>query len=344
MQSYAPIDADGHITETQQQLLPYLQAARHGEPGFYLRRPFYPNDGWDRSLGGKLGTDASTAADWSRQIDENGLDRVVLYPTSGLGIGCVREVEFAVALCRAYNDFLSEEFTRVDGRLLGAALLPLQDVGEALKELRRAVTQLGMVGAMLPAVGLRVPLGDPQYDPVYAEAERLGVMVGVHATVREPAAFGGHIFDSFIEVHTLSHPFAQMQQLTSIIFQGVLEKHPTLRIAFMEAGCTWAPYFLDRLDTEWEMRGEVEAPACQRRPSEYVKSGRVFFHAEEDERLIPQVAGALREDILYFASDYPHWDHHFPHSMEELQERPDLSEPLRRNILRDAALRMYGMA
>lgn len=337
MQTYAPIDADGHITETPEQLAPYIQEPR------FRRRPFYPSDGWDRSLGGTRGSRAGTAADWIRVLDETGLDQVVLYPTSGLGIGCVREPDLAVALCRAYNDFFSEEFTRVDGRLLGAALLPLQEVPEAVKELRRAVTELGMVGAMLPAVGLRLALGDPQYHPVYAEAERLGVMVGVHATVREAAAFGGHLFDSFIEVHTISHPFAQMQQLTSIVFQGVLEKYPALRIAFMEAGCTWVPFLVDRLDTEWEMRGAVEAPECKRRPSEYVKSGRVFFHAEEDEQLIPQTAAVLRDDILYYASDYPHWDHHFPRSMEEFVERPDLSESLRRQILRDTALRMYGL-
>ena len=50
----------------------------------------------------------------------------------------------------------------------------------------------------------------------------------------------------------------------------------------------------------------------------------------------------LREDILYYASDFPHWDHHFPHSMDEFEERPDMSESLRKWILRDTALRLYG--
>jgi predicted TIM-barrel fold metal-dependent hydrolase len=338
MQSYGPIDADGHIADPADRLRPYIQEAR------YRRRPIYPSDGWDRSLGGKLGGSGGDGADWTRLMDEHGLEATILYPTGGLGIGCVREPDFAVSLCRAYNDFFCEEFTRNDKRLLGAALIPFQDVGEAVKELRRAVTELGMVGAMLPAVGLRLPLGDPQYHPIYAEAERLGVMVGVHATVREAASFGAALFDSFIEVHTLSHPFAQMQQLTSIVFQGVLEKFPHLRIAFMEAGCTWVPFFLDRLDTEWEMRGEIEAPACTRRPSDLVKGGNVFFHAEEDETLIPQTAAVLREDILYYATDYPHWDHHFPQSMEEFREREDIGESLRRQILHDSAARLYAFA
>jgi uncharacterized protein len=162
--------------------------------------------------------------------------------------------------------------------------------------------------------------------------------------VRDAAGFGAGAFDRFIEVHQLSHPFAQMQQLTSMMFQGVFEKFPTLRVAFMEAGCSWVPFWMNRMDSEWELRGYVEAPFCTRKPSDYVNSGRIFFHAEEDEQLIPSVAGVLRDDIFYYASDYPHWDHHFPHSLEDFQERADISESLRRSILRDTALRMYGMS
>lgn len=346
MAAFAAIDADGHITETADQLMPYMEAGQrlHGtDASTVATRPrLYPTDGWDRSLGGRLGTRASTAPEWIRQADENGLDRMYLYPTDGLAIGCVREVEFAVAICRAYNNFVSEEFMKVDSRLIGVALLPLQDPLEAVRELRRAVTELHMPGAMLPAVGLRSPLGDAQYHPIYAEAERLGVMLGVHATVREPASYGAGGFDRFIEVHQLSHPFAQMQQLTSMVFQGVPEKYPRLRLAFMEAGCSWVPFWLDRMDGEWELRGAIEAPACKRKPSDYVRGGNIFFHAEEDERLIPATAQALRDDILYYASDFPHWDHHFPRSIHEFAEREDLSEAQRRWILRDTALRLYG--
>src|SRR5581483_10162272 len=226
---------------------------------------------------------------------------------------------------------------KVDRRMMGVALLPVQDADEAVKELRRAVRELGMVGGMLPAVGLRTPLGDRSYHPIYAEAERLDVMLGVHATVRDASGFGGGGFDRFIEVHQLSHPFAQMQQLTSMFFQGVPELFPRLRLAYMEAGCTWVPFWLDRMDTEWEMRGEIEAPACKRRPSDYVRGGNIFFHAEEDETLVAATVNALRPDIFYYASDYPHWDHHFPQSMHEFGERTDLSEDQRRWILHDSA-------
>src|SRR6188472_1226298 len=83
-------------------------------------------------------------------------------------------------------------------------------------------------------------------------------MVGVHATVRGPHYFAGDMFDQFIEVHTLSHSFAQMMQACSMMFRGVFDRFPKLRVAFMEAGCSWAPYWFGRMNEEWEKRGEVE--------------------------------------------------------------------------------------
>src|SRR5256885_16116068 len=131
-------------------------------------------------------------------MEEGGLDTTVLYPTAGLGIGWVREPDFAVALCRAYNNFLHQEFLAVSPRLKGVALLPFQDVPEAVKELRRAVTDLGMVGAFAPAVGLRLPLGHPEFHPIYAEAERLGSPGAGLAPPRGPPCFGARGLDQVI--------------------------------------------------------------------------------------------------------------------------------------------------
>src|SRR5439155_266741 len=183
MSDAAAVDADGHITESTEQLRPYFEG-NYGDRGHWAgRRSYYPEDGWDRSLGGRLGSKASDAKTWLRFMDEGEVETAVLFPTAGLGIGWVREPDFATALCRAYNDFLHQEFLTVSPRLKGVALIPFQDVPEAVRELQRAVTELGMVGAFAPAVGLRLPLGHPQFHPVYAEAERLQSMVACHATV-----------------------------------------------------------------------------------------------------------------------------------------------------------------
>ena len=215
MAEFPVIDADGHITESTEQVRAYFEGSPRERELWARRRSYYPEDAWDRSLGGRLGSNVSDAKSWLRIMDEGGLEATILYPTGGLAIGWVREPDFAAALCRAYNNFVHQEFLAVSPRLQGVALLPFQNVPEAVKELRRAVTELGMVGAFAPAVGLRLPLGHPEFHPIYAEAERLGSMVASHATVRGPHAFGADGFDKFIEVHTLSHPVAQMIQLTA---------------------------------------------------------------------------------------------------------------------------------
>ena len=132
-----------------------------------------------------------------------------------------------------------------------------------------------------------------------------------------------------------------MMQLTGVVFEGVPELFPDLRIAFMESGCSWVGFWMDRMDEEWEKRGEIEAPLCKLKPSEYITSGRIFFHAEADEQSIPEAVRRLGDDILFYATDFPHWDHSAPHSIDEMSERDDLSESTRRKILYQTASKLY---
>jgi predicted TIM-barrel fold metal-dependent hydrolase len=338
----AIVDGDGHVTESTEMLARYIDPAYRDYGPIAGARSYYPNDGWDRSVRGTLGESGSDAKAWLSALDRGGVESAVLYPTAGLGIGWVREPDFAVALCRAYNDFFHQELMQKSPRLKGVALLPLQDVKGAVDELRRAHA-LGFVGAMLPAVGLRQPLGHEDFWPIYAEAERLGTMVGVHATVRGPQFFGADLFDRFIEVHTLSHAFAQMIQMTSMAFQGVFEAFPLLKVAFLEAGCTWVPYWLGRMDEEWEKRGALEAPRCKRKPSDYLTSDRLFYPAEASEWLLGPTAEALGKAGIFYASDWPHWDNEFPENIHHMEGRKDISDELKRQIFSGTARRLYGL-
>ena len=122
--SFPVVDADGHVTETQDQVAKYLE-----EP--FKRRPtnqsFFPWDGWDRRLLGTLGQTAGTADAWLKGMDAGGMEIAVLYPTLGLFMSFLRDRQWAVALCRAYNSFMHEEFTKKSPRLKAEALLPVQD-------------------------------------------------------------------------------------------------------------------------------------------------------------------------------------------------------------------------
>ena len=118
--AYEVIDADGHITEEDRQLRDYMEA-----PYRNRQATIYPQDNWDRSLGGTLGETAKDAKSWLNAMDKGGVSTAVLYPTGGLGIGWVREPDFAVAVCKAWNNFVAEEFQKVSPRLKGVALVPI---------------------------------------------------------------------------------------------------------------------------------------------------------------------------------------------------------------------------
>jgi predicted TIM-barrel fold metal-dependent hydrolase len=334
------IDADGHVTETNDQLAKYLE-----EP--FRRRPLanftlYPTDGWDRRLLGTLGQWAGDATTWLKAMDEGGLETTVLYPTLGLFMGFVKDQAWAVALARAYNTLLYEEFIRVSPRLRAVALLPIQAPQEAAAELRRAVTQLGFSGGMLVADGSHL-LGDSRFLPVYEEARRLGVPLAVHASGSHLGGGGVDLFPKFIQAHTVSHPFGQMRQLTSIVFEGIPERFPDLRLAFLEAGVSWVPYWMGRMDEEYEKRGAAEAPALKKKPSAYITGGCIYFSCEADEALLPGAVRLLGEDQIVYASDFPHWDNSFPRSIKELEERDDLTAAQKRKILRENSRRLYRL-
>ncbi len=333
------IDADGHVTESNEQVAKYLD-----EP--YRRRPLafsmYPWDGWDRRLLGRLGDWAGDAAAWLRALDDGGVESTVLYPTLGLFLSFLKDRDWAVALCRAYNTFLHEEFVSVSPRLRAVALLPIQDPEAAAGELRRGVRELGLAGGMLAADGSHL-LGEPRFLPIYEEAERLDTMLGVHASGSHLGGAGVELFPRFIQAHTVSHPFGQMRQLTSIVFEGIPERFPRLRLAFLEAGAGWVPYWMERMDDEYAKRGEAEAPLLKKKPSEYVRSGSVYFSCEADEWLLPQAVRLVGENQIVYASDFPHWDHSFPASITEIRERGDLTDPQKRKILGDNGRRLYKL-
>ena len=339
MESKGYIDADGHVRDGESDY------RRHMEEPFVRRVAFGAGigDSFDRALLGTLGSREGDAQTWLEVLDRGGMAATVLYPTGGLSVGFIKEPDYAAAYCRAYNSFLAAEFVKVSPRLKAVALLPLQDVPAAVKELRRAVTELGMVGAMLPADGPFL-LGNPVLDPLYEEAQRLGTMVAVHGTGSlRGRGLDEYLFDVLIQAHTLSHSGAQMRQMTSMILGGVAEKFPELRIAFLEAGCTWVPYWMDRMDEEFEFRGKAEAPLLKKKPSEYVRGTNIFISCEPEEQLLPEALRIVGPDSVVFASDYPHWDGSYPESLFELEAREDLSAAAKTQILIDNPKRLYGL-
>src|SRR3954453_13059932 len=159
------IDADGHVHETDAEIFEYLPPPYRGQTQLFTA-PFFPGlDAWHRAasrVGDGLGRvlERPSAQDWLDYLDDANVAATVLFPTNGLAHGVLADPKWAAALARGYNDWLYDRFLKIDPRRLkGMALIAMQDPAEAVVELRRAVGELGMVGAVLPAVGLPEALG-----------------------------------------------------------------------------------------------------------------------------------------------------------------------------------------
>ena len=186
----------------------------------------------------------------------------------------------------------------------------------------------------------RQNVGDEAYWPLYATAQRLNLPLPTMPTApaRRTCIAGATSW----ACHTWSHVPEQLITAASVVYGGVLEKFPDLRVAFLEAGCGWVPFWMEHLDEEWEKR-PYDAPLCVGQAERYLTNGRCWFSCEPEEKTIPYVAQWVGEDQIVYASDYPHWDGGWPHTVDTLLERDGPVGQLKRKILGDNALRYYGL-
>jgi len=348
------LDADGHVIERDAELLEYLEPPYQGNP-VLLGYPFFPTlDGFQRGAilaRNEMYKDYNiTAQTWIDFLDQVGIESTVLYPTAGLAAGLIQDPDWAVAVCKAYNNWFFDRYHRVNpARLRGVALLPLQDPQEAAKELRRAVEELGLVGGLMVSngadAGVREPLGGPMFWPIYAEAERLGCPLAFHGA---PSwGLGLEAFRQFAPSQSLEHPFAQMIQLTSVVLSGVLEQFATVRMAFLESGTAWIPFMMDRLDRAYEIWNSARyrefSPLVRKKPSEYLREGRIFVSCEGSEQTLAYALSRLGERAVLYASDFPHESNPAIAAREvrELQERDDLSATVKQQIFADNVEAFY---
>ena len=347
------IDGDGHLMEFfGTNIAEYLDepwqsrvrdAAAAWAPAIGTTFPWFPGDGWDRNHGADLFKGrGNSAEEWLVQLEVGPLDAAVLYPSFFLQIGALHSRDWPVAGARAYNSWVSAEIVaKGEGRLQAVAVLAPQEPQAAADELRRAVRTLGLVAGMLPA-DTAAHFGDRSFDPVYRAAVELDVPVAVHGSGTHMA--GGRAFPVFIQTHAYNHPAAILGQFTSMMFEGVFSRFPQLRVGFLECGATWVPWYLDRMDEEFEMRGRWEAPELSAPPSRYVgEGGNIFFGLEAQERLLGPTLDVIGSDVAMYASDWPHWDGEYPHSLHVVEGRGDLTDEQRAGVLHRAADRFYRL-
>lgn len=277
-------------------------------------------------------------------MDLEGIDVAVLFPSRGLFTLGVDGMDpgLATAISRAYNDWLAEYCQENPERLQAAAMIPPHDVEGAVVEARRAVKELGFRTVFIrPNVVNGRNWHDSYYDPLWEEIQRLNVPVCFHEGGRVSLPQVGSNLETHMLYHTLTHPVGMMLAIVDMVGGGVLERFPSLTVAFLEGNCSWAPWLLWRLDEHWEMTGKYDHPDLKVAPSEYFRR-QCYLSVECDETPAEIVSRFGLENNIVFSTDYPHADSKYPASVDRFLEL-SLSDANRRKFLWDNCARLYGL-
>ena len=287
-------------------------------------------------------------------MDVEGIDVAVIYPSRGLHALGEPDMDptLAAAVARAYNDWLFDFCQANPQRLLGAGMISVFNIDDAVAESRRAVKELGFSSVFLrPNMVHNRPWHDPYYEPLWDELEDLGVPLGFHEAIFTGLPQVGWQFgQNFMLRHTFCHPVEQMLCVASFAGAGIFEHHPHLKVAFLEGNCSWLPFFLWRLDEHWEQQGDVWAPELKMAPSEYfMRQG--YASVEADEEPVKYAIDWMPNKNLVFSTDYPHGDSKYPHAVDRFlrlgdsdkEQKLGVSDEDKRKILWDNCADLYGI-
>jgi len=255
------------------------------------------------------------------------------------GVQLLFSEDMAAAFCRALNDWIAKEWLDRDPRMRASIVIPMQNVEYAVDEIERCAKDKRFVQVLVLAMQ-EAPLGRRHFWPIYAACERHGLPLGIHAgsAYRNPVTSLG--WPTWYIEDYASQAQGFQSQVASLICEGVFAKHPALKVVLIESGVTWLPGFLWRFGKFW--RGlRTEVPWVDRAPWEIVRDHFRLtiqpFDAPDSAEAVERAIEHLRsDDILLYASDYPHWQFD-----GDTVVPPGFSPELRRKIAVDNPLATY---
>lgn len=351
------VDADGHVAEGASLAVEAMRrwpqhiAPRTDGLALVIEGRDYPQSSGpgagcptEHGLSSSPGLNCFSAEGVLGNADRDHIDTMVLYPSLGLCTPTLRHPELAAGFARLYNRWVADYCAMSNGRLRGIAVTPIEH-GHTAVDIMREAKDLGLVATHIPPALSTRNLDHPDLDPFYAAAVDMDMPLGVHGApgIHLPK-IGVDRFTNYIQVHCVSFPFDQMTAMTALISGGVFDRHPRLRVAFLEAGVGWLPYFIERLHEHYEKRGDWIGEGWQQEPQEYLAAGNIWATCESDEGQLPAVIEALGDDFIMFASDYPHWDGDWPESTAPLRTRADIEDKSREKIAGLNAQRFYALS
>ena len=261
-----------------------------------------------------------------KDMDVDGVQAALLYPSQGLFLYKLQDSALLSAVCRAYNNWLADFCNAYPDRLKGIAMLNLDDVQDGIGELERAA-RLGLAGAMISVYPLANRQYDrPEYDPFWAAAQDLGIPITLHTATQRPGPGLPVLSSNAVQGASQTATFRAnidywvRNSLADMIFSGVFEHYPSLKVVVAEFELAWVPHFLKQMDYVYTERHQQ---ATYRFKNDLIPSD--FFHRNvrisfQEDDLGIQLRHIIGVDNLMWGSDYPHSESTWPRSQQVLEE------------------------
>ncbi|MBV8684054.1 MAG: amidohydrolase family protein [Caulobacteraceae bacterium] len=361
-----PISADSHITEPPNCYVDYI------EPSFRDRAPVIKElDGVGDAFvvegmatpvplgllaaAGKDPKDITTGnvafkdlwrSGWDpkfRVADQelDGVGAEIIYPTVGMLICNHSDYDFKKACFEAYNRWLSDYCSEAPDRLFGMAQVSMRTPDDGVAELK-AARAAGFKGVMMPGDPAVEDYDSKVYDKVWATAVELGLPLSFHILTTKSGSLAqnarGPRINGFLSIIR-----GNQDIIGTLIFGGVFDRHPDLKIVCVEADAGWAPHYMYRMDHAYKRhRYWMKAPPLERMPSDYFREN--VYMTFQDDYVAFQTANLVNPRRLMWASDFPHSDSTWPRSREVIEKQTaELTEEVRNWICHDNVAELYGI-
>ena len=279
------------------------------------------------------------------QLDREKTAIQVLYPTMFLSYPITYDQELAIAMIRAYNSWIADLTNQAPERLKWAALVDPVDPRASAGEIERA-KKLGAVSVMVLGMTGDFRIDDPAMEPIWAAANDAALPVGVHTGHSFRAL--GQINDTHHDKTAISFWLTVQFAFHRVISKGIADRYPNLRIAFLEAGCSWVLGLVERI-TDYSgfpgARAGVDfgrGYKAKHLPKDYIERGQIYFGFEVDEKLLPFALEEFGDECWLYGSDIPHGDRLYG-AVDVFLERKDIAEESKRKLMIDNTARFYGI-
>ena len=298
--------------------------------------------------GGKLprpGVQVDAAENRVKDMDDEGTDVHFLIPGSFMSFVGLDDPVYEVGLIRAYHRHIADFCGRFPNRLKSLIVASGRAVDEAVREIREWGRSNWAV-AVKPLLPFDIPPDHPDLEPIWRAAEEYDLPIAHHSSTWNPPYYPAYrdVWDNIFLGRLAAHPWGAMRFVGSFIGGGLFDEYPSLRMGVLECGFGWLPFWARRMDEQAIYVGGT-APLKQK-PSEYMTSGRFFCSIEhhEGEDMFNHVTHFLGDDVLMYASDYPHSECQFPDSVDNILAWKSLKPETTKKLLGGNADRFFKQA